>query len=214
LKSAHLAVDVLETAHDDSVEVLDLFSALDLLEENLSLDNRLIDDLLVLETVDVLSSMGVEVLEGLRELVIEAVDESHDRATNDDDGLFSRGGSLDLVIVIGGGLANGEGGFGKEGIEEGIEEFLGGRPGFERHVSVGRGVVIELSRDEGEDDSDLLVGGSGDAEETFESRDLSVAVGVLERPCKSNVSNSVVTGEKVTRLTLRPRCSMTWARAL
>jgi len=47
-----------------------------------------------------------------------------------------------LVVVVGGSLTNGESGFGEEEIEESVEEFLGGRPGFERHVSVGSRVVV------------------------------------------------------------------------
>lgn len=86
-----------------------------------------------------------------------------------------------MVVVVGGGLANGEGRFSEKEVEKGVEEFLSGRPGFERHVSVGSGVVIELSRDECENDTDLLVRGSGNVEETFKGGDLSVAIGVLKK---------------------------------
>jgi len=37
-----------------------------------------------------------------------------------------------------------------------------------------------LSGDESKDDADLLVRGSSDVEKTFEGRDLSVAIGVLQ----------------------------------
>lgn len=75
---SHLAVDVLETTHDNSVEVLNLFPLLGLLEQDLSLDDGLVDDLLVLETVDVFTSVRVEVLKRFGELVVETVHESDD----------------------------------------------------------------------------------------------------------------------------------------
>lgn len=47
-----------------------------------------------------------------------------------------------MIVVIGSSLTNGESGFGEEKIEESVEEFLGGRPRFERHVSVGSRVIV------------------------------------------------------------------------
>lgn len=112
-----------------------------------------------------------------------------------------------MIVVIGSGFANGESGFGEKEIEKGVEKSLSGSPGFEGHVSVGSGVVVELGRDEGEDDSDLLVRGNGNVEETFESRDLGVTIGVLKN--RTNCQSRSHSSDKGEMLTLRPRCSMT-----
>lgn len=159
--------------------MLDLFPLLGLLEQDLRLDDSLVDGLLILETIDVFTGMRVEVLERLGEFIIESIDESDDRTTNNDNGFTGGRRSFYLIVVIGSGFANGESGLGEEEVEKGVEKSLGGSPGFEGHVSVGSGVVIELGRDEGEDDSDFLIRGNGDTEETFESRNLGVAIGVL-----------------------------------
>jgi len=58
--------------------VLNLFPLLNLLEQDLSLDDRLVDDLLVLETVDVFTGVRVEVLERLGEFIVESVNEGDD----------------------------------------------------------------------------------------------------------------------------------------
>lgn len=55
-----------------------MFPLLNLLEQDLSLDDRLVDDLLILETVDVFTGVRVEVLERLGEFIVESVDESDD----------------------------------------------------------------------------------------------------------------------------------------
>lgn len=175
-EGTHLAVDVLEAAHDDAVEVL---SELDLLEVDLGLDDSLVDLLLVLEAIDVLSGVRVDVLKALGELVVEAVDERDDAAADDDGGLRVGRGALDGIVVVGGALLDDVGALGGENLEERVEVSAGGGPRLDGHVSVGGGVVVEEGRDEGEENADLLVGGDGDGEELVEDLGLLGTVGVL-----------------------------------
>lgn len=203
----HLAVDVLQSTHENSVEVL---GEVDGLEVDLGLDDRLVDLLLVLETIDVLASVGVDVLETFGELVVQSVDETDDAASDGDSG-FGRGGcTLVEVVVVGRLLCHDVLAFEGKEVEEEVEVGVGTGPRVEGHVRVDGGVVVEEGGDEGEEDADALVRTDSDEEELLQDLDLLRSVRVLrEYTCQSQRR-----GIGPARRTLRPRASRTCARAL
>lgn len=93
--AAHLEVQVLETSHGGAGDRVD---EVETLEVGVGADNDGVESDLILETVDVVGSVGVNVLERLCELVVEAVDKGDKRSLNKD-GLAVLGKAV-LVLVI------------------------------------------------------------------------------------------------------------------
>lgn len=208
-RRTHLAVNMLEAAHENSVEVL---RELNLLKVDLCLDDGLVDLLLVLEAIDVLAGVRVDVLQALGELVVQSVDQADDAAANDDRRLLGTGSPLVEVVVVARLLADNVGALLGKGVEKKVEVGAGAGPGVDGHVRVDRGVVVEEGGDEGEEDANALVGSDGDGEELFEDLGLLRAVGVLRE--KIRVISCVVKRGRRSERTLRPRASRTCARAL
>ena len=177
-RKTNLAVNVLETTHNDSIEMLD---RLDLFEVDLRLDDRLVDLLLVLESIDVFSGVRIDVLERFGEFVVQSIDETDDTTSHDDDRgrVIRRGSSFVGIVVIGRFFSNGVLTFLREIGEEDVEVRASGGPGFDRHVRLRRGVVIEEGGDEGEENSDSLIRRSGDGEESLQNLGLLSSIGVL-----------------------------------
>ena len=170
---------MLETTHDHSIEMID---RLDLFEVDLRLDDRFVNLLLVLESIDVFSGVRVDILERFGEFVVESIDETDDTTSHDDDGgrVVGSGSTFVGIVVIGRFLSNGVLSFLCEIGEENIEIRSSGTPSLDRHVRLCRGVVVEESGDESEQDANSLVRRSGDGEKSFENLGLLSSIGVLQ----------------------------------
>ena len=140
---------MLEATHNDSVEML---GRVDLLKVDLRLDDSLVNLLLILESIDVFSGMRIDILERFSEFVIQSIDETDDTTSHDDDRgrIVGRGSSFVGIVVIGRFLSNGVLSFFREIGEEDIEVGTSGGPGFDRHMSLSRRVVVEEGGNESE----------------------------------------------------------------
>lgn len=135
---------MLETAHENSVEV---FGEFDVLKVDLRLDDDLVDHSLVLESIDVLSGVRIDVLETLGEFVVQSINETDDASLDRDHGNFG-GGRLVLILlvlvllVIDDDFLNDVSSLGRESVEESVEVSASLSPRLERHVGVNGGVVV------------------------------------------------------------------------
>ena len=124
--------------------------------------------------------MWVDVLQTARKLVVEAVDERDDTAPDANDTLrFSLWQSLDrLVVLLSYHFLNGVFGFFDKDQDQLVELFLGRRPYVDWHVCR-RGIVVEASGQESQENAYLLIGCDCDGEQLFQHLDLFHTIGVL-----------------------------------
>lgn len=79
---------------------------------------------LILETINVVGGVGVNVLEGLCELVIQAVDKSDDRSLNEHGFAVLRGAILVSLIHLGNVLLDNVEWVGLQGGQKDVQELL------------------------------------------------------------------------------------------
>lgn len=167
---------MLQTAHDNSRQRFDLIG---LLVERLGAADSAVQDLLILETVDIIRSMRVDVLQAASELIVQTVNEADDGTANAHNSARVCRSSLSKFIIVLGSLLNGVLGVGGHDRDELIDLTLSREPKLSGHVRCNSGIVVETRGDEGEEDTDALVGGCGDFQELLEDPDLLGAVSVL-----------------------------------
>lgn len=182
-----LRVDVFEPAHNDTAQSLGL---LGLLKVDLRPNDGLVHLLLVAQTLHILSRVRVDVLQALGELVIETVDKADDATAHQDDRALAVlvGLAVDaVVVVLGLFLYDVRRVFGK--CPQQLVNLLPGRlPHVDSHVSIHRLVVVETSRDEREQDTDLLVWCGGHFQELAKDENLLRSVGALRDGLRGRVS--------------------------
>jgi hypothetical protein len=124
--------------------------------------------------------MGVDVLQALREFVIESIHKTDNAAAYPHDivGLGFRG-SLGKLIVVRHDFLYGIMVICGHDVNQLIDLFLGGNPKVDGHVRRHGGVVIESSRYECQENPNLLILCHSNLEQLFEDADLLGPVGVL-----------------------------------
>jgi hypothetical protein len=141
MTETYLRIDVFQPPHDDPPKRILL---LVLLVQRLRATNCAVQALLILETIDVLRTMGVDILQALRELVIEAVNEADDASPDADYAIFRiRWCALLQFIVIFGDFLHSVGRFFGDNRDKLVDFLLGRQPEIDGHMCGDRRVVIE-----------------------------------------------------------------------
>jgi hypothetical protein len=113
---------VLKTSHGGAG---DRFSQVETLEVNVGANNDGIESDLILETIDIVGSVGVNVLERLGELIIQTINKGDKRSLNKD-GLTVLGSAiLILLFDIGNVLLDNVQGVGLQDCQQVVQVFLG-----------------------------------------------------------------------------------------
>lgn len=174
---------MLESAHDDSVVVI-LWSVDGLvlgngLDVDLSADDAVVEGALIGKSLDVLSGVWVDVLEGTGKLVVESLDKRDNRSW-DLHGLALNGNWCLLIILPLLGILNDDVIWVVlEDGQKGLKLLLGRLPLVLGHESLDTSRQVKAGRNKGEENADLLVWCLGDAVKLLHHLDLLTAVGVL-----------------------------------
>ena len=146
---------MIETAHDDTLDVLALVDAL---EVRLRADEEAVERPLVLKALDVLDRVRVDLAQRAGELVVEALDHAEHAAADAHDLVVALlGRALDHLVVVGHVLLDDVRGLGVEEVEEAVNFLARRRPQVERHVRVRGLVVVEHGIGQRERDADPRV---------------------------------------------------------
>lgn len=165
-------------AHDSSNSGIGLALAG---EVELRAADSLVETHRVLQAVDVLRSVRVDVLQALRELLVETVHGANDASTDENRASFGLGRPFDHIVVLHPHvLLNDVVVVGGEDGDEFVDIALGREPHWNGKVGGGGGVVVETGGDERMEDADAVVGSIGDLEELSKDSKVFCAVRVLE----------------------------------
>lgn len=168
-----------QPSHNHSCERVTLSRGL--LVVGLSPSNGRVQVFLILESLNVLRTVRVDVLQTLGELVVESVHKADDAATDSQDTvLLLVRGSLGEFIVVGCDFLHGIMVVCSHDIDQLVDLLLSGNPKVDGHMRRHRGIIVEPSGYKRQKNPDLLIGGRRDLEQFFEDADLLTPVSVLD----------------------------------
>jgi len=178
----NLRIDMLQSSHDHSRERVTL--GLRLFIIGLSESDGRVQELLIFESFNILRAVWVDILQALRELVIESVHKTEDTTADSYETvlLFFRG-SLGEFIVVGCYFLHGVTVVCGHDVDQLVDLLLSGDPKIDGHMSRHRSVVVESSGDKGQKNTDPLILSHGDLEQFLEDADLFGSVSVLDDRC-------------------------------